>query len=215
MRRFTAIVILALVGIVQAPEGRGDRIQELVREADDLAYFEAFAPARAKLETALRLAERRADRGLTALCLDHLGSVLDFEGDAAAATQNHQRALALAGDIGDRKLAASILASIGLAHWRRSDSAALVALHGALADQEDLDDDAGRARTLEFLGRVHFKKADYAEAKESYRRVVAIVEDTGDRRLRSITFEDLGDLALEQGFFVDVRRLRPGACGSP
>jgi CHAT domain-containing protein len=177
----------------------------MVREAENLAYFEAFVPAMARLETALRGAERSADPGLTALCLDRIGSVLDFEGQPAAGRERHQRALALAREIGDRRLAASILASIGLAHWRQSEyDAALHALDQALAIQEELGDSAGRARTLDFIGRVHFKRAEYGKAEDFYRRAVRILKTTGDRRWLSIALEDLGDLALEQGFFVEA-----------
>jgi CHAT domain-containing protein len=203
--RLAAIVILVINGIAWTPERGGEPIQALVREAEDLAHFEAFVPAMAKLETALRAAERLGDPELTAMCLDHIGSVLDFEGQSAAGATQHQRALRLASAIGNRRLAASIRASIGLAHWRRSEyGAALGALHEALAVQEELGDDTGSARTHDFIGRVHFKTAKYAEAKESYRRAVEILESGGDRRWLGITLEDLGDLALEQGFYADA-----------
>lgn len=203
--RLAAIGILVVNGIACVPERDGEAIQAMVREAEDLAHFEAFVPAMAKLETALRAAERLADPRLTALCLDHIGSVLDFEGQTADGAKQHQRALRLATKIGDRSLAASIRASIGLAHWRQSEyDAALGALHEALAVQDELGDDTGRARTLDFIGRVHFKRAKYTEAKEFYRRAVAILDTGGDRRWLGITLEDLGDLALEQGFYTDA-----------
>jgi tetratricopeptide (TPR) repeat protein len=192
--RLAAIGMLAVNGIAWAPERGVEAIQTMVQEAEDLAHFEAFVPAMAKLETALRRAERLGDPSLTALCRDHIGSVLDFEGQAAEGAKQHQEALRLATKIGDRRLAASSLASIGLAHWRQSEyDAALGALHEALVVQEELRDDTGRARTLDFIGRVHFKRAKYTEAKESYRRAVAILDTSGDRRWLGITLEDLGN----------------------
>ena len=203
--RLAAVGILAVAGILRMPDPGRDAIEAMVREAENLAYFEAFLPARTKLETALRAARRLRDPGLIALCLDRIGSVLDFEGQTAAGRERHQRALVLAGEIDDRRLGASILASIGLAHWRQSEYAsALGVLHEALAIQDEIGDDTGRARTLVFIGRVHFKKAEYVEAKELYRRAVAILKTAGDRRWLSIALEDLGDLALEQGFFVEA-----------
>ncbi len=203
--RLAAMIVLVINGIAWTPERGGEPIQALVREAEDLAHFEAFVPAMAKLETALRAAERLGDSQLIATCLDRIGSILDFEGQPAAGTTQHQRALRLASETGDRRLAASIRASIGLAHWRQSEyGAALGALHEALAVQEELGDDSGRARTLDLIGRVHFKKAEYPAAGEFYRRAAAVLENTGDGRWRSITLEDLGDLALEQGFYADA-----------
>jgi CHAT domain-containing protein/tetratricopeptide (TPR) repeat protein len=203
--RLTAVGILAVTGIVRIPDPGRDAIATMVQQAEDLAYVEAFLPARTKLETALGAAKRLRDPELIALCLDRIGSVLDFEGRTAAGMERHERALVLAREIEDRRLGASILASMGLAHWRQSEyTLALGALHQALAIQDELGDDTGRARTLVFIGRVHFKKAEYTEANESYRRAVAILKSAEDRRWLSIALEDLGDLALEQGFFVEA-----------
>ena len=203
--RLAAIGTLVLCGFIQVPDPTSVAIERMVREAEDLAYFEAFVPARTKLETALRSARRLADPALTALCLDRIGSVLDFEGQTAAGAERHRQALALARENGDRSLAASILSSIGLAHWRQSEyAAALASLQEALASQEQIGDQAGRARTLVFIGRVHFKQAEYGNAKASYLSAVAILKTVRDQRWLSITLEDLGDLALEQGFFMEA-----------
>ena len=178
-------------------------VERLVREAEDLAHSEAFAPAAAKLETALREAERRSDTAATALCLDRMGMVLDLEGESVAGTESHHRALAIAREIGDESLEASILASIGAGQFRRSDyGAALASLAEALALQERIDDAAGRVRTLDFIGRVHFKKAAYGPARESYVRALAILEVAADPRWKSIVLEDLADLDQEQGSYA-------------
>ncbi|MEX0879449.1 MAG: CHAT domain-containing tetratricopeptide repeat protein [Thermoanaerobaculia bacterium] len=199
-----SLLALALAASAGLAAPRED-VESLVREAEDLAHSEAFAPAAAKLETALRAAERLGDPALTALCLDRMGMVLDFEGDSAAGSERHARALALAREIGDASLEASILASIGAGQFRRSDyGAALASLGEALALQEQIGDDAGRARTLDFIGRVHFKKAAYGQARESYVLALTILDATGDRRWKSIVLEDLGDLDQEQGFYADA-----------
>ena len=180
-------------------------VEGLVRQAEDLAHFEAFAPAAAKLEIALRAAERQGSPALTALCLDRMGMVLDLEGRSAGGTEHHARALALAREIGDARLEASILASIGSGQFRLADyAAALGALGEALALQEQIGDDPGRARTLDFIGRVHYKRAAYGRARESYVLALAILDTTADRRWRSIVLEDLGDLDQEQGFYADA-----------
>ncbi len=203
---FTPGSLLALALYASAGSAaQRDDIERLVREAEDLAHFEAFAPAAAKLETALSAAERLGDAALTALCLDRMGLVLDLEGDSVAGSERHARALALAREIGDVRLEASILGSIGAGQFRRSDyEAALESLREALALQEAIEDDAGRARTLDFIGRVHFKKAAYARAREAYALALATLEATGDGRWRSIVLEDLGDLDQEQGFYADA-----------
>ena len=200
--RLAFVSLLAAAAMMQAPAPAAPRIEGMVREAEHLAHFESFAPARLTLHAALRAAERRSDARLTALCLDRLGSVIEFEGDSAAGMAHHERALALARRIGNRTLAASIQASIGLGHWRRSEySSALSALHEALATQEQAGDESGRARTLDFIGRVHFKRADYPQATRYYREAAAIEQRLGDHRALSIVLEDLGDVELEQGFF--------------
>lgn len=196
-----AFALAAPAGLAPAQED----VVGLVREAEDMAHFEAFAPALAKLETALSAAERLRDSALTALCLDRAGLVLDFEGESAAATERHARALALAREIGDVRLEASILASIGSGHFRRSDyAAALESLGEALALQERMEDEAGRARTLDFIGRVYFKKAAYEKAREAYVRALEILEGTGDLRWKSLVLEDLGDLEQEQGDYTSA-----------
>ena len=70
--------------------------------------------------------------------------------------------------------------------------------------QEELEDRAGRARTLDFIGRVHFKKAAYGRARESYVLALTILEVTADRRWKSIVLEDLADLDQEQGSYADA-----------
>lgn len=198
--------LLALALRVSAdPPASSQDVEAMVREAEDLASFEAFAPAAAKLEAALRAAERLEDPALTALCLDRMGMVLDLEGDSAPATERHARALALAREIGDSRLEASILASIGAGQFRRSDyDAALLSLGEALSLQESIGDEAGRPRTLDFVGRVFFKQGAYVRARESYVLALTILEATGDLRWKSLVLEDLGDLDQELGFYADA-----------
>ncbi len=123
-------LLAAALGVSAGFATPRENVESLVRNAEDLAHFEAFAPAAAKLETALREAERLGDPALTALCLDRMGLVLDFEGDSLAGSERHARALALAREIGDAPLEASILASIGLGDFRRSDYGAPLASLG-------------------------------------------------------------------------------------
>jgi CHAT domain-containing protein/tetratricopeptide (TPR) repeat protein len=203
--RRAATTFLTVVALGMSPAPARPRIEAMVEEAENLAYLEAFVPARAALESALRAAERLGDSSLAALCLDRIGLAFDFEGEPTAGVDRRHRALALAGVNNDRRMTASILASTGLAHWRRSDYAAAAhALHEALAIQEDIGDDNGRARTLNFIGRVHFKKGEYDRAKEVYQRAVGILARTGQQQWLSITFEGLGDVAVERGFFVEA-----------
>ena len=198
-----AAASLLALGRVALPAA--DNVEALIREAEDLASFESFAPALATLETALAEARRLGDPALTALCLDRTGLVLAYEGDNAASTERHLQALALAREIGDRRIEAQILASIGSSHFRRSDyAAASHALGEAIAIQAEIGDDAGRARSLHFLGRVRFKSAAYVEARQLYLESLEIFETMGDRRGTSSVREDLGDLDQERGFFADA-----------
>ena len=201
MRRLIALFVIAIAGITQAADS-GTAPGTLIREAENLAYFEGFEPAKVMLERAVRTARGMGDVRTTAMALDRLGSVLDFTGDTTAGATRHSEALALAAN--DRVTSASIKASIGLAHWRQSKYAdALSVLHDALAIQTEAGDAAGAGRTLVFIGRVHFKKAEYHAAKGHYIRAHRLLTSAGDLRWVSIVLEDIGDLALERGFFVE------------
>ncbi|MET0621000.1 MAG: CHAT domain-containing protein [Thermoanaerobaculia bacterium] len=205
-----AASLLALVLAAGAPAGpaaapRNADVESLVREAEDLASWEAFAPAAATLEKALTEAQRLGDLSLTALCLDRMGLVLAYQGDAAASRERHARALVLAREMGDTRREAEILASIGAVHFRQADyPAASASLDEALELQEQIGDDAGRARSLHFLGRVRFKSAAYDDARELYLRALAFFEAAGDLRSASLVREDLGDLDQERGSFADA-----------
>lgn len=201
------ILLVGVAGVMHAPEPVGNSIEATLRQAEDLAHYEAFGPARVALQIALRAAERRGENALVARCLDGIGSVLDFEGRTAEAAPYHQRALGLSQRLGNPRLEASILASLGRGHWRRSEyDAALDALHAARRVQGPLNDDPGLARTLLFIGGVHFKRAEYGKARDSYNSAIAILDRINEPRLRSRLREALGDLALEQGFFVESLR---------
>ena len=196
---------MATPAAVRPPATDGVPVETTVREADNLLHVEAFEPARAALEAALRTARARADLRMEALCLDRIGLVLQFAGRPGDGADAQRRALALARGLRDERLAASILASVGLAHWRHAKYAeAIDALGEGLAIQERLGDEAGRARTLLFIGRVHFKKGEYTRARERYLQAAAVFAVLPDRRWLSIAFEDLAEAALEQGLFVEA-----------
>ena len=110
------VLALFLSAFASGAPGRSEtpeEVEALVREAEDLASFEAFAPALARLEQALAVAEVLNDPSLTALCLDRMGLVLGYQGDGDGADERQARALALAREIGDSRREAEILASIG------------------------------------------------------------------------------------------------------
>jgi tetratricopeptide (TPR) repeat protein len=204
VRRLLSVLSIGVMATIEAPMPNAALVEGMVQRAEDLAYVEAFAPARLTLEHAIDRAASLGNRRLMALSLDRLGSVLAFGGDATAGLERHQRALALARDLHDQATIASVLASIGLTHWRQGEyQEALTRLHEALTIQETLDDAVGAARTHVFIGRVHFKKAAYDTAKTHYMRAVSLLEPSGNRRWLSIALEDLGDLALERGFFTE------------
>jgi CHAT domain-containing protein/tetratricopeptide (TPR) repeat protein len=205
MNRLAAFLLLAMAGVIQAPDRGAASVEAMVLDAENLAYFEAFVPARAKLEAALRTARRLGDPRLTAICLDRLGSVLDFEGQIGAGGERHRSALEIARGMDDQATVASVLASIGHEHWRQSEyDAALDVLRQAEAIQDAIGDRSNLARTLVFIGRVHFKRAEYSTAKSYHLRALALLTSRADRRWASIALEDLGDVALEQGFFAEA-----------
>ena len=203
--RILGVLVLVLLAIVQAPARGAAAVDAMIREAENLAYFEAFKPAKRLLERAVRASTAVGDTRLTALALDRLGSVLDFVGETAAGAARHREALTLANGLEDRATIASITASIGLAHWRRSGyDDALRVLQDALALQERIGDVSGAARTRIFIGRVHFKRGAYDAAEASYLRAHQVLERGTDPRWLSIALEDLGHLSLERGAFAEA-----------
>src|SRR5688572_8668838 len=80
MRRLIALFVIAIAGVTQAAD-RTTAPGALIQEAENLAYFEGFEPAKVMLERAVRTARGMGDVRATAIALDRLGSVLDFTGD--------------------------------------------------------------------------------------------------------------------------------------
>ena len=76
MRRRFALFAIGIVGIIQTPDRGTTAAAALIREAENLAYFEGFEPAKAMLEQAVRTASGLGDLRTTAIALDRLGSVL-------------------------------------------------------------------------------------------------------------------------------------------
>ena len=203
--RILGVLVLVFLAIVQAPARGAAAVDAMIRDAENLAYFEAFQPAKRLLERAVRASTAVGDTRLTALALDRLGSVLDFVGETAAGALRHREALALANALEDRSTTASITASIGLAHWRQSAyDEALRVLGEALAVQERIGDVGGAARTRLFIGRVYFKKGEHDAAQASFLRARQAFEHGTDTRWLSIALEDLGHLALERGAVADA-----------
>ena len=61
MRRRFAVFAVGMIGIIQTADRGTTTAAALIREAENLAYFEGFGPARTLLERAVRTASRLGD----------------------------------------------------------------------------------------------------------------------------------------------------------
>jgi tetratricopeptide (TPR) repeat protein len=162
------------------------------------AYDAAVATAESWLE---RAPEQSGERGRL------LGVLADAESgrgayDAARSAAERQRDLAVA--LGDRRLGADALDSLGEAAWRQGDYEAAAGFHRrSRAASSDVGDRRGVAASLKNLGVVASNRGDYERARAYFEWSLAIAREVDARRLATHCLNNLGVLAREQG---DLRR---------
>jgi CHAT domain-containing protein/tetratricopeptide (TPR) repeat protein len=179
--------------------GEQGRPEELLSTGESLWLSDAFDEALEKLDAARKIGEETQRPAIVVRALNLIGNVHDSRFEIEAARSRHEAALRLARSIGDDALEGSVLADIGLGHWRRADY--ISALHfceRALRLQRAAGDRRGEAATLGYEGRVHLKKGEYDDAAALHRRALAIQEEIGDPAGQAQTLEDLGDVELDR-----------------
>ena len=137
-----------------------------------------WTEARDRLEEALEVMRRNADRRGEGVALANLGVLLLKTRDFEAARQRLEEALEIAGELGDRQLEARTRGNLALA-WRGQGryEPAERELRTALRLRQDLGDGAGSARFLLWLGTLHREAGfpqraarDLAECREQASR---------------------------------------------
>lgn len=158
------------------------------------------AVANARADEAMRLAEERQDRWVTARTLHLYGVFADWPGDYERAREMFTRARELAAEIGDDFLVALCTHDLGnLALDERDFAAARSFYEEALAMSERLGIRFGRARILGTLGSVFEAERDWEGAWRFQSDAVAAAREVGDRLRLMWSLASLANLAEKSG----------------
>jgi class 3 adenylate cyclase/tetratricopeptide (TPR) repeat protein len=131
-----------------------------------------------------------AERGRVLL---DLGSVWHLVGRWVEAEDAYRRAMSIAQAAGDRSLLAASQRELGnLFMYARSYAGAIAWLALAAEQFQQLDDQAGLARTLDRLAYALVQQGSYKEAAEVAERHLVIASDAGDPAAISAALDHLG-----------------------
>lgn len=156
------------------------------------------AAQRADLEALARQAEALEDVPRQIEVVTRQVLLANELGDHAEAVQGAETALALAKQIGDRKLEADSLTALGEASYRLGEQDRPQEAHTqALQLYRDLDDGAGEANSLRLLARVAYRAGRVAEVLEHYEEALALYRDLRDRSGEASILNALGVVAQD------------------
>ena len=111
-----------------------------------------------------------------------------------------ERALELADEAGDERLAALIRYRLDMAAWDRGDAGGAVpSLERALADARARGDRPDEITTLHHLGEAVRDAGEFGRAEALLLESIALARSAGDVRMADETIHSLGDLNLDRG----------------
>jgi tetratricopeptide (TPR) repeat protein len=140
--------------------------------------------------------------------LNSAGKLSYLLGDTTASRARYEEALAQAGDLDDRRAAATALHGLGqIANFRREPDAARDFLARSLELQRSVGDRWGASRTLYVLGQVAVNQGDYSVARSLSDESLAMSRELGDHAGTAWTLNLLGLTARNQGDLTGARRL--------
>jgi tetratricopeptide (TPR) repeat protein len=172
----------ALELIRQTADRRGD-INILVGLSRVYIRSHREAPAVASIEQALAMARELGDRACEALCLATRATIRSVGyGQLAEITPDAEEALRLARDIGDPKLLAEALISLGmLLQWRAVFDRSLVYLHEGVEFTRHMHAGFWFGQAAFFIGHAHTAKGAYEEALRWYQQLSDYASKAGDK----------------------------------
>ena len=139
--------------------------------------------------------EAIGDRLNAARTYANMGSAHSQLGDYAKAIACHERALAIADDLGAAGEAASMLSDLGIVYGILGDQTkAIDFFEDALRRLERMGDRINTAKTLSSIGAANFRLGRNAEAIGYYERARKLEEAMGDRSGAASTLGDLGSV---------------------
>ncbi len=111
-----------------------------------------------------------------------------------------ERALEVATEAGDEKLAAAIRYRLGMAAWDRGEpEGAVASLEQALADAKARGERPGEINALHHLGEALRDLGEFDRAEALLLESIALARSVGDVRMADETTHSLGDLNLDRG----------------
>ena len=129
--------------------------------------------------------------------LREVGEALALSGDAAAALEGYDDALATSRDITDAELRAAVeltcLSALGNCHYGRGDFRRAKAAHArALALSRKLGDKESEGSDLGNLGAAHLALGEAAQSARCHEAALAIARALGDAGAEAIELANLG-----------------------
>src|SRR5579883_61013 len=145
---------------------------------------------------------------LRAKALNAAGYLAHLQGDYAQATVLHEECLALAREVGNKRVVANSLHNLGAVAQEQGDYARAAALYDeGLGLERELGGKAGLAISLHNLGVVAYEQGDLIRALALYEEGLALMRELGDRRGIAISLDNLGDVAYRQGDYTRATAL--------
>ncbi len=189
----------------------GDRARAgrlLASLARALQALHELPEARRRCDEAVETSLAAGDAGNAARALLTGARIRSFQGDDAGALADAERAVALAGEAGERAKVAEGLAFLGYRQvvavtGRAADG--MANLEAAIALYEDLGERIGLAGAYTMLGDAQATGGEYLAARASFLRSRALCEDLGYRHELTFVLLNLAGVDLALGEPVTAR----------
>ncbi|RMX48114.1 hypothetical protein pdam_00002607 [Pocillopora damicornis] len=157
---------------------------------------------------------RNTDRGLRAtdlfrecaILLQILGDVFHSLGEHQKAKENHEKALAIAIEIGDRKGEGTGYENLGYVFYSLGEhQKAKEYFEKALAIKIEIGNRKGEGTHYGNLGCVFHSLGEHQKAEEYYEKALAIAIDTGNRGTEGRTYGNLGHVFRSLGEYQKAK----------
>jgi tetratricopeptide (TPR) repeat protein len=166
----------------------------------DFDYLQVWGHYRTLIGLHQRIDGQVTDPVLNAAHLANLGSCQASLGDYPQAIDLYTQALAIARDLGDRRLEGTALDGLGTCHYRLGDYQHAIDLHTlALSIARDTGNRQLEGTALGSLGNCHSRLGDYPQGIDLRTQALAIFREIGDRQGESKQLGNLGNCRSSLG----------------
>jgi CHAT domain-containing protein/tetratricopeptide (TPR) repeat protein len=162
---------------------------------------EELGPALRHTEDAVDFFQQAADhQGDLAAFLGQLGRIYHLRGETQWALSYYERALSVAGAVGDPEITRRLKGDLGVLYYDLSQfSQALRYCNEALGLARQSGARASEAKHLANLGLVHKEMRDLPTALETLQAALRIQEEIDDRRGQAIQLGNIGQVEIARG----------------